>query len=43
VHQETPLSIAEVATLARNAFEIAWLPPTLRARFLDEIDAALPR
>jgi adenine deaminase len=42
VHQETPLSVAEVATLARNAFETAWLPTTLRARFLDEIDAALP-
>jgi adenine deaminase len=43
VHQETPLSVAEVATLARNAFETAWLPTTLRARFLDEIDAVLPR
>jgi adenosine deaminase len=41
VHQETPLSIAEVRTLARNAFWIAWLPTTLRARFLDEVDAAL--
>jgi adenosine deaminase len=42
VHQETPLTIAEVRTLARNSFEIAWLPATLRARFLDEVDAALP-
>jgi adenine deaminase len=42
VHEETPLSLAEVATLARNAFEIAWLPTTLRARFLEEVDAALP-
>jgi hypothetical protein len=42
VHQETPLSIEEVRTLARNAFRIAWLPTTLRARFLDEVDAALP-
>lgn len=42
VHQETPLTIDEVATLARNAFQTAWLPATLRARFLAEIDAALP-
>ena len=42
VHQETPLSIAEVCTLARNSFETAWLPTTLRARFLEEVDAALP-
>jgi adenosine deaminase len=42
VHQETPLTIAEVRTLARNSFEIAWLPATLRARFLDEVDAAPP-
>jgi len=41
VHQETPLTVAEVATLARNAFEIAWLPATLRARFLAEVDDAL--
>ena len=42
VHQETPLSIAEVHTLARNSFEMAWLPTTLRARFIDEVDAVLP-
>ncbi|MGY1814068.1 adenosine deaminase [Blastococcus sp. SYSU D00820] len=43
VHAETPLTVEEVATLARNAFETAWLPASLRQRFLDEVDAALPR
>ena len=42
VHQETPLSIAEVCTLARNSFEMAWLPTTLRACFIDEADAVPP-
>ncbi|WP_127782862.1 adenosine deaminase [Rhodococcus sp. X156] len=42
VHEETPLTIEEAATLARNAFKTAWLPATLRAQFLAEIDAALP-
>jgi len=29
---------ADLVTLQRNAFEIAWLPVSLRARYLAELD-----
>ena len=39
VHEETPLSVDEVRQLERNAFEISWLPPSAKERYLAEVDA----
>ncbi len=33
------LTRAEIVTLQRNAFEVAWLPPDARAAYLAELDA----
>ena len=37
--EEGQYSRAEIATLARNAFEIAWLPDDAKQQFLDRFDA----
>lgn len=37
--EKAELSATEVARLARNAFEIAWITPEARAGFLAELDA----
>jgi adenosine deaminase len=36
--EKAELSATEVARLARNAFEIAWITPEARAGFLAELD-----
>jgi len=36
---EAKLTAADVTRLARNAFEIAWLPERAREAFLAELDA----
>jgi adenosine deaminase len=35
------LTAAELARLARHSFEIAWLPPPDRARYLSDLDTYL--
>jgi adenosine deaminase len=37
--QAAPLTVPELARLARNSFEIAWLPAPDRARYLSGLDA----
>ncbi len=37
VHDESPLTIDDIATLARNGFEVAWMPNRLRELHLAEI------
>jgi adenosine deaminase len=39
VHEETPLTEDEVRQLESNAFEISWLPPVAKERYLAEVDA----
>jgi adenosine deaminase len=39
VHQETPLSFDDVRQLEKNAFEISWLLPTVKERYLAEVEA----
>jgi adenine deaminase len=38
VHAETPLTRDDVRQLERNAFEISWLPPVSKERYLAEVD-----
>jgi adenosine deaminase len=35
------LTVAELARLARNSFEIAWITPADRDRYLSDLDAYL--
>ena len=42
VAEAAGLSDADLATLARHSFEIAWLPPEDRARYLATLDAHTP-
>jgi adenosine deaminase len=37
--QAVDLTLAELAQLARNSFQIAWLTPADRARYLADLDA----
>jgi adenosine deaminase len=39
VHQETPLTEDDVRQLEKNAFEISWLMPTAKDRYLAEVEA----
>jgi len=39
VQEAVGLTAAELAQLARNSFEIAWISPTDRARYLADLDA----
>jgi adenosine deaminase len=39
VHLETPLTEDDVRQLEKNAFEISWLLPTVKERYLAEVDA----
>jgi adenosine deaminase len=39
VQEAVGLTAAELAQLARNSFEIAWISPTDRARYLADVDA----
>jgi adenine deaminase len=41
VQEAVGLTAAELAQLARNSFEIAWISPTDRARYLADLDAYL--
>ena len=41
--QAAGLTVAELARLARNSFEIAWITPPDRARYLADLDAYLHR
>ena len=43
VQQAVGLTVAELARLARNSFEIAWVAPPDRARYLADLDAYLRR
>jgi adenosine deaminase len=39
VQEAVGLTTAELAQLARNSFEIAWISPADRARYLTDLDA----
>ena len=39
VHQETPLTEDDVRQLEKNAFEISWLTPMVKDRYLAEVEA----
>ena len=41
--QAAGLTVAELARLARNSFEIAWITPPDQARYLADLDAYLHR
>ena len=43
VQQAAGLTVAELARLARNSFEIAWITPPDQARYLADLDAYLHR
>jgi adenine deaminase len=43
VQEAAGLTVAELAQLARNSFEIAWITPADRARYLADLDAYILR